>query len=726
MRQGYRALLKLTVVLSALFLLLPSTSRADFSWFGAHFDPAGSGPDNSYNMSQTWGISYELYISGAVLNDSINWSWYHPVIDPNTGLSTGAMEFHGLTSSSWTYRGDYWFFLAWPAYDYWYTSSDSLWLSTGLYINGYSATHYPGKWRIDVTRTSGGVETPLTSGYFTLIDDIKPTATFVSPTNGATLDGRQEITILAYDNVKVTSVDLYAKNKETGNMYFLNTISSVGRDGYWHYTWSSGSYPLGNYILIAQSNDPYGNTGEKSIDVMSYPEVAVVGMSAANDIDLPGVTDPVFTAQFVSSGSGASLINVENEPISALINSSFDLNVTVGAYPGRPTCTPVIEWKYSLLGNSNSGSFTGWSGTIPILTAVSRVSDRTFQDKDLKLTFIIKDPNTGQTIKRQTESLIFKPAKPEIKLEKIGETNIEKANNYSENTTIRLTTVYPAGHPLAGQMYIAGYDVMVAISESNDGVGALSFYDAVSGVLIANNTLNISNGYSDIIGKSLLKSDGATMPTKSLVTSLSHKVYGGQLLEISQWVDISPTNGIVDWFEQRVQNIGIRDCTSFDDDLGPYASAAVEVKKTHVSFNLLTPPYRLDESARAYFEGNEYTAANWLTSTVIHESRHCWQNTLILRSDIGTDNEFDLLEDPDNDVDPRLIGDGDFLPEVVTRADAYRILDDPTNKSINPNGFKGDSVPDDPYNAGTTTDPQTARETDAYSYAPHTSGWPLP
>lgn len=432
MGQSRRKYLIYAILLSSI-LLTSTISLADFSWSGAHFDPAGSGPDNSYNMSQTYGIAYELYLSGVPVNDYFTWYWYHPVIDPNTGLPTGDMELHGLMGDRWTYTGTDWVFFSWPAYWTMGTSSNSLWLYVGTYINGYSATYYPGKWRVDVTRTSGGVETPLTSGYFTLIDDIKPTATFVSPTNGATLDGRQEITILAYDNVKVTSVDLYAKHKETSQLYPLGTISSVGRDGYWHYTWATGQYPLGNYTLIAQAHDPYGNmsSGDGSIDVMSYPVVAVTAISATGNVEISGVTAPEFSAQFAPSGNSAGLIVNKNEPIAALVNSTFNLNVTVGAFPGRPTWTPVIEWKYSLLGNSKSGSFTGWSGTVPISTAVSRVSDRTFQDKDLKLTFVIKDPNTGHTIRRQTESIVFKPKAVKIMQYKSTERTESKASDFT-------------------------------------------------------------------------------------------------------------------------------------------------------------------------------------------------------------------------------------------------------------------------------------------------------
>ena len=84
----------------------------------------------------------------------------------------------------------------------------------------------------------------------------------------------------------------------------------------------------------------------------------------------------------------------EVDPIADLINDTFDLYVKLGAYPDRPTWTPIVEWKTSLLGNRQSGSFTSWEETIPISTAIRSVSSRTFQDTTLKLTFIIK---VGQT-----------------------------------------------------------------------------------------------------------------------------------------------------------------------------------------------------------------------------------------------------------------------------------------------------------------------------------------
>jgi hypothetical protein len=423
----------LYAIFVSLVLLTGSTSRAEFYWHSPYFDPVGAGTDNAYDMSKTSLIYYNLFLGDAQVGDTFKWYWYNPVIDPKTGFPTNEMELYTYITPRWVYQGSYWWFWKWPVSDYLYTSDDSLWLGTAIYVNGYSPTHYPGKWRVDITRTSGGVETLLTSGYFTLIDDIKPSVSFVSPTNGATLTGRQDVTILAYDNVKVTSVDLYAKHKETGQMYSLGTIGSVGRDGYWHYTWATGQYPLGNYTLIAQAHDPYGNmsNGNGSIDVMSYPVVAVTAITATNNVELPGVTAPEFSAQFAPSGNTAGVIVNKNDPIAALVNSTFNLNVTVRAFPGQSTWAPVVEWKYSLLGNSNSGSFTGWNGTIPISTAVSRVSDRTFQDKDLKLTFIIKDPNTGHAIRRQTVSIVFKPKAVKIMQYK----SVERTENTAADFT---------------------------------------------------------------------------------------------------------------------------------------------------------------------------------------------------------------------------------------------------------------------------------------------------
>lgn len=286
--------------------------------------------------------------------------------------------------------------------EYTYNPYNWSYLGAGIYPSS-AASGLPGEWYVEVHRNSGGFDTLLTSATFYLIDDVSPSVSFVSPTDGGDIQNRQDVSIHATDNVKVTHVEVTAFDVATGQSYPLADLTSTDRDGNYSFTWSTRNLPLSEYVLYAKAYDPYGNWGDAAIDVISSPEVGVVMMNALDSVQLPGVSNPVFQAALAYPD--CDLSTIKQLPIGTNPNDSFNLEVILDACPMKPDWNPVVEWKYSVLGNSDSGSFTGWTGTIPISTVVRDITDRTYGDQKLSLTFVIKDPNTGHTLKRQTESL---------------------------------------------------------------------------------------------------------------------------------------------------------------------------------------------------------------------------------------------------------------------------------------------------------------------------------
>jgi hypothetical protein len=159
---------------------------------------------------------------------------------------------------------------------------------------------------------------------------------------------------------------------------------TTGADGIAKAYLELGNNP-GLYTVTATSPDADVGSPQVFIEIASKLTVGDIEMSTVGDIDLPGIADPFFIANFDDQGN---IVVLKNEPIGELVNSSFDLNITLNAYPGKPSWNPLTEWKWQIggLGGPTRGaSFTGWSTTETITPEVKSPGPRYFGDHDLKL-----------------------------------------------------------------------------------------------------------------------------------------------------------------------------------------------------------------------------------------------------------------------------------------------------------------------------------------------------
>ena len=243
--------------------------QGDFYWNYASFYPGST----AY-VSSTSAIFYRIYLYNASVGDTFTWNTYRPVLDPVTHLPTGALTFWG--SGTYTRLDEqYWQYQTGIYTSTFYHPYASGGFGSGPYIkNNPSATAYPGIWQITISRN--GVL--LTSGNFTLVDDLAPKVAFMSPGDGTALKGTPYLMVSNSDNLAVTKVELYADNTITGQSDLLDTRNNPFSA--FAYFWDTTKFPDGDYILRAQAYDPYNNIGIGKIAV-------IVGNKSAPNKQVP-------------------------------------------------------------------------------------------------------------------------------------------------------------------------------------------------------------------------------------------------------------------------------------------------------------------------------------------------------------------------------------------------------------------------------------------------------
>lgn len=137
-----------------------------------------------------------------------------------------------------------------------------------------------------------------------------------------------------------------------------------------------------------------------------------------------------------------------------------------------------------------------------------------------------------------------KPA--DVVVERLGEPTIEVANDYSENTRVRVRLVYPPDHVRAGRPWPGS--AQVRIEEWNTQV-----YDGLHGATRLPLRI-VVHGEAVVVLKSLARYahvDMRSMPIPHIAVSA-----GGppQLLQVPQWVD-ADGNDKIDWLERRVDDL---------------------------------------------------------------------------------------------------------------------------------------------------------------------------
>ncbi|MGH8458285.1 MAG: hypothetical protein ACRESV_02945, partial [Nevskiales bacterium] len=213
---------------------------------------------------------------------------------------------------------------------------------------------------------------------------------------------------------------------------------------------------------------------------------------------------------------------------------------------------------------------------------------------------------------------------PDIRLEQLGSVAIEDRNNFSENTRIRISLVYPAGHPRAGKP-IAGDNREVLVEEWVSEV-----YDGRYGATALPLRLHVRNGQAELVLKSLARythRDRRNAPVPRIRVSMGSR---RAFAELPQWVD-ADNSGMTDWLEHRVQHILQQARTSNVREVRKVLSAlagwqesfkmdcgGVEAENPSI---IRISTVCLDDDL---LNRHRLNTRQELTATILHEAWHVW------------------------------------------------------------------------------------------------------
>ncbi len=248
-----------------------------------------------------------------------------------------------------------------------------------------------------------------------------------------------------------------------------------------------------------------------------------------------------------------------------------------------------------------------------------------------------------------------------MKLQK-GQFFIEPGNNYSENVGLKAALIFPPGHPNAGDT-VVDFSGMVVFDEDP----STNYYDGENGASLLPTTAQAQEGVAKIILKSVSNSNDPAGPIDAKIIATAPAVAPDPAtnpLSVDQWVDES-RNGLIDWLEKHSDEV-LRCSRRVGDEAKKIADKVKEIlqdpgvgpegpqcgstplldtKATKISI-AISPVCGSPNEHRL-------NVNNGLSITVLHESRHAWQNTERFRK-VGVDDDG-LSETPRNDDDSDLL-----------------------------------------------------------------------
>ena len=420
-----------------------------FYWSFAWLDP---GP-TAY-VSSTKSVVYWISVHNASVGDKLTWNIYRSVLDPETYLPTGGLTPYGnvatwtrIDEEHWEYQEGFWIWRV-------DMPSDSGWFAVGPYIKDYPAVAYPGIWQITIS----GNDQLWTSANFTLIDDLAPTVSFISPTDGTAIKESVNIQVSASDNLKVTKLELYADNVITGESHWLLTHANPPANV--SYTWTTKNYPDGDYVLRALAYDPYDNIGIATTAV-------IVANKAAPDKQVPidkttQEGEPINVANGnVSMAQTDILIPFKEIPLalSRTYNSQDDFNGSFG-YGWRSNFDIVLQdYEDAVVESDEDG----------VYTIYSKNPDATYTPSAGKYSVLTKNTDgTFTIVRKHGKKLYFDVAG---KLTKIEERN----GNYLNITRLANGAISEVSDS-AGRKLLFTSDAQGKITQVSDPAGRVFKY----------------------------------------------------------------------------------------------------------------------------------------------------------------------------------------------------------------------------------------------------------
>ncbi|MDY7091797.1 MAG: carboxypeptidase regulatory-like domain-containing protein [Acidobacteriota bacterium] len=255
-----------------------------------------------------------------------------------------------------------------------------------------------------------------------------------------------------------------------------------------------------------------------------------------------------------------------------------------------------------------------------------------------------------------------------IRLEQEGDIEISTDGKYTEDATIRVTAV----NADTGEV-VEDFQGMVSIEERpRPRVGTV--YDKFAGELPAAVQIT-AGGTATFLARSQVNHQSGRAPTSALLTVPDMPLYGGQELEVEQWVDTGPVDprsqgAVYDWLEHRLRdlfvdfssNLAVNPAleTISHYEVDENLSAVGQTQLTHtptsvVVFNPLAATNMRVPGTQSLSRCSD-EAREDLAVTLIHEARHSYHDYLTTL-DLAAPDDFDGR--PNNDDDQ------DWLVEVV-------------------------------------------------------------
>lgn len=244
--------------------LMQTASTTDPCITGSfYWNDAFMAPPTAY-VSSTYAAYYFISLYNVPVGAVFTWQIYNPVLDPVTDMPTG-----DFSSTPWGW-------VTWTRVDQqtWQGAASDGQTKTvtgschGIFgggpaiLNNPPTTQYPGPWEITISY-NGQL---LTTGTFTLVDDLAPTVSFLFPMFSP-LTGTELVWVRLSDNLAVIKAELYADNLVTSQSYLVTTYNGNNPSDALVFNWDTTKYPDGDYNLRAIAYDPYNNNSTRTLGV---------------------------------------------------------------------------------------------------------------------------------------------------------------------------------------------------------------------------------------------------------------------------------------------------------------------------------------------------------------------------------------------------------------------------------------------------------------------------
>jgi hypothetical protein len=352
--------------------------------------------------------------------------------------------------------------------------------------------------------------------------------------------------------------------------------------------------------------------------------------------------------QFVSIGTGTVSADgavVRSDPGIGIIKGGWHCggnpsstgsaeNATVSVAPTQATLVPdetatVVATGAPLPSGTPAYS---WSSANPAIATVAFAPGNNAQSHPNSVVVTgVAEGTTTITVTYRCESgatataqLQVTVLRPEIKLEKVGQSTIDPANSYSENTVLRATVVYPPGHPRAGQT-VTTFTGDITFAEE----AGTTYYNGANGASTLPTAVAAAAGVASTTIRSVSNADVAAGPVDARIRATSpnaNQQAATNPLSVDQWVDENG-NGFIDWLDRQSRD-RLAHFQGRPGIVGAVANLVSNIVQSAGGCGSTPIDQTVIGVGPVCGSPNRHRrdVARELSDTVIHEARHVWQH----------------------------------------------------------------------------------------------------